>query len=189
MAIYRSGQARRSRTPEVTIPPHREPAASRAGKDRRCRRLSYGGKTYSIREWARIVDIDAATIRKRLQRGWTVARVLGQPPYRDWNECHLGIAGEFHTVKEWAESLNLREGTLRQRLSRRWPIAEALAYYPGFRKPTRFVEYRGEEIALSHLAKQAGISPATLRARLHAGWPVERAVTEPLHTEKSHRRD
>lgn len=44
--------------------------------------------------------------------------------------------------------------------------------------------FQGETHILTDWAKLTGINFCTIRSRLGAGWSVERALTEPVHTEK-----
>ena len=42
--------------------------------------LEYNGEKHSIAEWSRIVGIGRTTLRFRLQSGWSVERILTEPP-------------------------------------------------------------------------------------------------------------
>lgn len=43
------------------------------------RKLSFGGETLTVAEWARRIGVDRATLRDRLERGWTVEQALTTP--------------------------------------------------------------------------------------------------------------
>lgn len=49
--------------------------------------------------------------------------------------------------------------------------------------------YRGENLTAAEWADQQGLDVRILRSRLNSGWPIERALTEPLHTEFSHKKE
>lgn len=46
------------------------------------RRIAHGGKTRCVSEWAEITGIKAATILKRLKKGWSVEKALTTAPRR-----------------------------------------------------------------------------------------------------------
>ena len=56
-------------TRAVTAPPRRQ-------RQRRQRFLRHNGRRLRLHEWARETGLTAATIHKRLRRGWSVARSL-----------------------------------------------------------------------------------------------------------------
>lgn len=52
----------------------------------------------------------------------------------------------------------------------------------------RLIYFRGANRPLAEVAEIIGIPRNTLGKRLAAGWSLDRAVSEPIHCEKSHRR-
>lgn len=55
------------------------------------------------------------------------------------------------------------------------------------RRSNRVLTLDGRTQSMTQWAEELGIDASTLWRRLHYGWPVERALTEPVHTEKRKR--
>jgi len=51
----------------------------------------------------------------------------------------------------------------------------------------KWVSYQGETLTVTQWAERLNIEFHVLRWRLKHNWPIERALTEPLHIEDSHR--
>lgn len=52
------------------------------------------------------------------------------------------------------------------------------------RRTNRFLTHEGRTQSMKQWADELGMDHTTLWRRLAYGWPVERALTEPVHTEK-----
>lgn len=55
------------------------------------------------------------------------------------------------------------------------------------RRSTRYITMDGRTQSIKQWADELGIEKTTLWRRFDNGWPVERALTEPVHTEKRSR--
>jgi hypothetical protein len=49
------------------------------GEDKRCKNLQYDGRTKSMTEWAKELNISYDAIAKRLKQGWSVKKALETP--------------------------------------------------------------------------------------------------------------
>jgi len=56
------------------------------------------------------------------------------------------------------------------------------------RRTNRFVTMNGRTQSIKQWADELGMEKTTLWRRFNAGWPAERALTEPVHTNKGKRR-
>jgi len=57
------------------------------------------------------------------------------------------------------------------------------------RSSSRVIEYDGMSLCLQEWADRLGLNKRTLRERLERGWSVERALTEPLQSQFSNRKN
>ena len=56
------------------------------------------------------------------------------------------------------------------------------------RRTNRMLTMDGRTQSMKQWAEELNIDNTTIWRRLHNGWPVERALTEPVHSEKRNRR-
>ncbi len=59
------------------------PRSEQAKHTSKCHPLTYQGRTQTMNDWARELGVPHQRISKRLKRGWSVERALGQPA-RKW---------------------------------------------------------------------------------------------------------
>lgn len=91
---------------------------------RACRYITYNGKTKTIAEWARILNIPANRIWHRLDRGWSIKQALSTKK----REARLiEYQGKKRTIKEWATVLKISVDTIRARIRMGWPIELVLS--------------------------------------------------------------
>ncbi len=87
--------------------------------------ITFDGRTQCLQEWADEVGLNKATLRKRLRRGWSVEKALGQSA-RDQSERLLEFKGATRNVTEWAKALGMSATTLYTRLNSGWSVERAL---------------------------------------------------------------
>lgn len=96
----------------------------------------------------------------------------------------------FEIFRDWAKANGYYEGLSIDRIDGkkgyfpencRWatPLQQTRN-----RKNTCYLTYAGEVKTLKEWATQYNISYNALRKRVHHGWPIQRALTEPVRTEK-----
>lgn len=87
------------------------------------RMLTLDGKTQCTGAWAEETGLGEATIRGRLDRGWSEALALQTPPTSPQLWEH---EGRRLTLRQWSEECGLSISILKQRLSRGWNISQAV---------------------------------------------------------------
>lgn len=90
--------------------------------------LEYQGKSQSLQEWADELGISEATIRWRLNNGYSTEKALTTNVRRIANngKKYLTYKGDTKTVSEWARYLEIDPKILYARLKRGWTIEKAL---------------------------------------------------------------
>jgi hypothetical protein len=83
--------------------------------------ITIDGVERSIREWARIRDINLTTVSMRRQRGWTDRQALGfdDPPEKQ-PVAKIEINGELVTIRQAALASDLTPNCVRNRVNRGW---------------------------------------------------------------------
>lgn len=87
--------------------------------------ITFNGKTQCLQEWAEEFGLNKATLRRRLQRGWSVERAFGEAA-KHHSERLLEFNGTTQSVAEWAKALGMVASTLYTRLDAGWSIERAL---------------------------------------------------------------
>lgn len=88
--------------------------------------ITYQGQTLCLQEWSDRLGINKATLRKRLDRGWSVERALAESPRNQPREILLTFNGKTMNVAEWATVLGIPAPTLYTRLDAGWSLERAL---------------------------------------------------------------
>lgn len=86
--------------------------------------ITFNGKTQTLAEWARELDMDMVTLHKRLKHGWTIEATLSisiKPHHRV-----LTYNGQTRNLTEWAKFLGINASSLKERLDK-WPMGRALS--------------------------------------------------------------
>jgi len=141
------------------------------------RELTYKGETLCLSAWAERTGLEKATIRMRLERGWSAERTLTEPLV----DCRKPITfqGICLSMTEWAARLGMTKDVLHKRLtSGNMTVAKALST-PYKKRPHIQITHNGVTKKLHEWASQLGIKPAVLRNRINRGWSTERALTTP----------
>lgn len=87
-------------------------------------RITIGGVTKTIAQWARQADLNSTTISWRLKRNCPPEILLA--PLGPTSGRHITIGGVTKTIAEWGRQSNLSETTIRLRLKRGWPPEDLL---------------------------------------------------------------
>lgn len=86
-------------------------------------RLTVGGRTQCLSEWADEVGVDPRTISKRIKLGWPAERALSQPT----NTSVLVTLGDrTQCVAAWCRELGRKKNTVCDRIKRGWTPEMAL---------------------------------------------------------------
>lgn len=101
-----------------------------ANNTRRNRRLTIGGETLTMSQWARRAGIAPHALLHRLSRGWDPATAVRTGPLTNTtrvkghrNLTHNGIT---RCVSEWARVVGIPDGVIRARLRMGWSASRAL---------------------------------------------------------------
>lgn len=87
--------------------------------------ISYQGKTQTIADWARELQIHKSTISKRLRNGHPIEKVLSRHP-TSTGERLLTFQNQTRSIEKWSKHLGIKASTLRHRLKRGWSIERTL---------------------------------------------------------------
>ena len=101
-------------------------------KEQKVRKITYEGKTLTLREWSRIKKIPLGNIKLRLQKGMPIEEVL-QESRIVRNQYTLGgekckavtYKGETKSIKEWSRVFGINYHTLINRINANWPLEKA----------------------------------------------------------------
>lgn len=85
--------------------------------------LTHQGKTLSISSWARTLNLVPATLRKRLEKGWSIEKALS-PRIR--KQHTLTYKGQTKLVSKWALELDIPYATLMRRVKLGWTPEQIL---------------------------------------------------------------
>jgi hypothetical protein len=94
-------------------------------KHRHAKLLRFKGETKSITEWARKLNFNEASLRDRLNSGWSIREALTVVP-RKMRSQIIHCAGQKRTLREWSQLTGISYQTLWQRLEVGWSIRDAL---------------------------------------------------------------
>lgn len=164
--------------------------AEQANNTRANRRLTFQGRTMTLRQWAKEFGFSANQISDRINTlKWPIERALTEAI--GGSARQYTFEGETHTLHEWADIIGMRYCALWNRLEfKKWPMELAI------RKPkkgrTNVLTFRGESLTMKEWADKQGMPFVTLWKRIKdCGWDVERALTTPVrhYWRKSNRRN
>lgn len=84
-------------------------------------RITYQGKTMSLRRWAKKLGLAHCTIATRLRAGWPVEKAFAAGKQ---NRCSRSIthAGKTQCLNAWTKETGIPATTIRHRLERGWPM-------------------------------------------------------------------
>lgn len=123
---------------------------------RSCVMITHSGKTQSISQWAREIDMNPATLHTRLTVwNWPIERALTTPTLTAKERMTLARNARYkdHVKKPTPPKRNIPQ-----------------------------IEYNGEIVTLRDLSKRCGVPRKMLYKRLfERGWPVEKAVQPVRH--------
>ena len=95
--------------------------------------IEYNGKNRPLQDWAEIIGVKEGTIRWRLNKGWSLDRVLSNTVRKKEkiSERMLNYHGETKKLKEWAKIKEIEVNVLSQRIRRGWSVERALETITG----------------------------------------------------------
>lgn len=135
--------------------------------------IEFEGRTQTVQQWARELDIRPQTIRERLDAGLPPDQVLSK--FR-LDEKPIEFNGKIQSVSQWAEELGITVHAIRQRRLKGLPVEDILRpeSLAGWR-----LEYKGQKYTPEELAVLTGIKVGTLRQRIRLGLTPEEAIELP----------
>lgn len=92
------------------------------------RLITLDNKAMTLSELCDIYKIDYEVARMRLNRGWTIERILNTPIGQSSQEklLYATIGGVTRSVKEWAEIYGIKHKTIITRINRGWSAEDAI---------------------------------------------------------------
>lgn len=81
--------------------------------------LSHDGRRMTITEWERVRGWKKGTLKRRIQRGWSVREALDTSIEPDPTYT---FNGETHNLSQWARILNVEHSMLMGRIIHGWPL-------------------------------------------------------------------
>ncbi len=98
-------------------------------------KLTFCGRTLSIRQWAEVTGLPCHVIAYRMRAGWTADKVLSEPlrsssTPKPSTKRLFTFRGKSQSLSEWSRELKLGYGTITARLRKGWTVEEALSTRP-----------------------------------------------------------
>lgn len=93
--------------------------------------LEFNGKSQTLSQWCRELNLPYGTIQYRLSHGWTVDDALTTPVVNKSAEKTLTFRGITGNAKQMAEAFGVGSAVLSQRLAKGWTVEEALTIKDG----------------------------------------------------------
>lgn len=106
--------------------------------------LTYNGKTQTMVEWSKELNIPYRTLQDRYKKGLTDIEILNKKRIDD---ASITYNGKTQTIKQWAEELNINYATLRTRIYRGWDIEKCFTFKQEHR---RICSYCGRIVTNDH---------------------------------------
>lgn len=149
-----------------------------ANNTRRNVRITYGGRTQTIAEWARELNRPSYVLHLRLRRGWTAEETLTIRERRRIASVRHGQVlhrGRSMSIEECAALHGIKPYLLRNRLRCGWTLEQALNPEKKW-KPVP-ITHQDRTMRIAEWARFLGIGNSCLTNRLRRGWPLDRALT------------
>lgn len=149
------------------------------------RRISYGGETLLLVEWAEKTGLDANLIRFRLNKGWLPGEALGIEPHVDGRSRfrprgrRISYKGETMTIAEWSRRTGTKANDIGNRLRYGWTVGQALGLEPPRRLPDspKMLEHGGQALTLKEWGAVLGIPWHTIKSRINIlGYTIPQAL-------------
>lgn len=90
---------------------------------RNSRILVYQKQSKTLAEWSEVIGLSSATIRKRIDAGWSINEAFKTPINTNPKNL-ITYKNQTKTTKEWSRVLGININTLRSRL-KKWTIEES----------------------------------------------------------------
>lgn len=150
--------------------------------------LEYKGKTQTLAQWVKELDVPYGSILKRLKNGSSVEEAFEKPIQKQVH--YFFYQDRYYTITELAEKFNINRQTLRSRLIRsKMSVEEAVSM-----NPRNMPMILGEDVMVEHgqyiLIYQnktgnptyweeiTGIKRATIGNRAKKGWSAKDCLKE-----------
>lgn len=88
--------------------------------------ITHGGRTLTLKEWARELGVSYNTLHRRFARGMPVGRALCSGVERRGSGDEITHEGRTQRLSEWAREAGIRPLLLEVRLAKGWPMEKAL---------------------------------------------------------------
>lgn len=83
--------------------------------------ITYNGKTQSMADWCRELNLSYSTVRYRMSNGWTAERAFeiknGKKGCAHYEKL-ITYKGKTQSIKNWCKELNLNYSTVKSRFSK-----------------------------------------------------------------------
>ncbi len=84
--------------------------------------LTHNGKTQTLLQWSKELNINPKTMATRYFKGWTVEKMLTCQTNERRGKNTIEYQGEVHSLGFWARKLGLSEATIWRRYSKGYPV-------------------------------------------------------------------
>lgn len=147
--------------------------------------ITYKGRTQTLAQWVRELDLDYEVTYHRLDEGWTIEDAFEKPQRFD-GITELTYNNKTQSIMEWAKETGMTYNTIRHRHNKGLPVNEILET-PQKEHDITKTYYKGEYKSLREWARVLNIPFTTISYRLNTlHMSVEEAFETPV---KAHTKD
>lgn len=132
-------------------------------------KFTYDGRTMTIAEWARELNIPDSTLRRRFNDGLREEQLLKEA------FVHVKVNGESKTFAELSQETGINEQTLRSKYRNAKLKGINFEDVLDVREVTK-IEFKGEFKTFSELSKESGVETEVLRKRYKKGLREDKLV-------------
>ena len=132
------------------------------------RKLTYNGKTKTLREWSKLTGIDYELLRSRIYSGWSTERIFTEPRHKTHDDIlgyKLEMNGESMSIKEISEKYGISPILLYKRAKRDGIHLDNILKSKRILKTKRTVN--GESLSLREWAEKLRIDYHLLRQYIY----------------------
>jgi len=146
-----------------------------ANNTRRNAMVSYEGKTQSLAEWARELDLPYRVVKSRYAKGRKPPELFSKERLPSPTKYIFTYKGKTQSLAAWAEELGIKYGTLAERCRLGYTPPELFSPH---KLNHDLLTYNGKTQSIAAWAREVGLSYGTLMQRYQQGWEPPKLFTQ-----------